>query len=284
MHSMEWGDLRIFLAAVRAGSYSAAALELGINRTTIGRRVASLEAALGLTLFRDTPSGHEPTEDGRLLLESAARVEAEIADLERRLGSGVRRPTRIRIASSAGIATEFLAELGEFQQQRPDVTLELLGALDPIEAVSDRKAELAIALVRNPPLRLAGVQVATLSQAPYARRDCASDRQLGWGQEMEAALPGQWTAANPTGAWNPAKLTSLNNWPQLKQAAIAGMGRAWLWCFAADREPSLERLAAPDRRWDSSLWLLHWGGAPPAPALADLIVFLDEILRRRIGE
>ena len=281
---MDWSDLRIFLVAARAGSYTAAAHELGINRTTVGRRVAGLEAALGVTLFRETPFGFEPTEDGHLLLDCAAGMERETARLAERLGRNARGLSRIRIASSAGIATEFLPELARFQAERDDISIEMLGALDPVDAVSQRRADLAIALLRVPPRRLAGVQVGHLSQAVYARRDGATDRQLGWGQEVEIALPGQWTAANPTGARAAAESASFNSWPQLKQAVIAGLGRASLWCFAADAEPSLERLAPPDRRWDSSLWLLRWGAAPPAPALADLIAFLDAALRSRLGD
>lgn len=280
---MEWSDLRIFLAAARAGSYTAAAPELGVNRTTIGRRIAALEKALGATLFRETPFGHEPTEDGRLLLESAVRIEAELAGLEGVIGHGGQQASRIRIASSAGIATEFLPELGRFQQERPHVAIELLGALDPVEAVSQRRAELAIALLRNPPQRLTGMQVGTISQALYARHSTAADRQLGWGQEMEMALPGQWTAANPAGAWNPDKLASFNSWSQLKEAVLAGLGRAWLWSFAADAEPTLQRVAPPERRWDTTLWLLHWSAAPPSPALSDLIAFLGVALKQRIS-
>jgi len=83
---MEWSDLKIFLAAVRAGSYTAAGRQLGVNRTTVGRRIDALEAALGVELFRETPRGHEPSRDGEHLLAAATRIERELGELTERLG------------------------------------------------------------------------------------------------------------------------------------------------------------------------------------------------------
>lgn len=281
---MEWGDLRVFLAAVRAGSYTRAGRKLGINRTTVGRRINALESALGVALFQETPTGPEPTRTGQLLLTGAADIEARIDTLLRDIRSPEAPYETIRIASSAGIASEFLPELDAFQQVDPHAAIELIGALDPLEAVTQRTADLAIALVRRPPLRLAGTQVALLSQARYAARNGARTRELGWGREIEAAIPGQWTAANPTGEEAEASgATRFNNWLQLKQAVLAGLGQASLWCFAADNEPGLQQLAGPDPRNDSPLWLLYRAKTPPSPRLLQLIAFLDNALRQRLG-
>lgn len=274
----------MFLVAVRSGSYTAAAPLLGVNRTTVGRRVAELEAALGLTLFRDTPGGYEPTPEGALLLGTARRIEAEVERLRAALGSHDPVASPIRIASSAGLAAEFLPELAAFQRERPAVAIELSGALDPLAAVTERRADLAIALTRSPPRRLAGVRVGVLAQAPYARHEGAADRALGWGHEVEQALPGGWTAANPVRPGRPAPGdASFNSFPALKQAVIAGLGRASLWCFAADPEPALVRLAHPEPRWSAALWLLHRAAAPPTAAMAELIAFLETAIARRIA-
>src|SRR5207302_337036 len=126
----------------RTGSYTAAGPVLGLNRTTVGRRIDSLETALGMSLFRDSPAGPEPTPEGRILLESATRIEAEIERMGSLLRIQAEAPTHVRIASSAGIAVEFLLEIAEFQADRTDVGIELLGALDPLEAVTQRRADL----------------------------------------------------------------------------------------------------------------------------------------------
>lgn len=281
---MEWSDLRIFLAAVRAGSYTAAGRQLGINRTTVGRRIEALESALEIELFHETPRGPAPTRSGETLLAAATAIEAEIDSLLVALDRPDRTSAPIRIASSAGIGIEFLDALQTFQAGNPLVPIELLGELDPVDAVTYRRADLAIAILRTPPRRLAGVEVTTLSQAPYGLKGRASDRALGWGHEVDHALPGQWTSANLSGtAAEDARQPTFNNWPQLKQAVLAGFGTASLWCFAADTEPALERLAPPDPRHDYPLWLLHRAKSPPAPGLQRLVRFLEEALRDRFS-
>lgn len=281
---MEWNDLEVYLAAVRTGSYTAAGRQLGINRTTVGRRVEALEQSMGVPLFEQSAVGYSPTLAGSRLLEAAEAIEREVTDMVQDLGAIGRRSAPIRIAGSGGIATEFLPELAEFRRANPDVPVELLGELDPLAAVSQRRADLGIALVRSPPLRLAGVEVAALSQATYCKRGATLLEPLGWGFEFDAALPGgAWAAANPSGeAANAAGIVTCNNWSQLKASVLAGLGTASLWCFAGDAQPDLQRLTDPEPHGDCPLWLVHRAKAPPGPGLARLIAFLSHSLAARL--
>ncbi|MBS0474261.1 MAG: LysR family transcriptional regulator [Proteobacteria bacterium] len=282
---MEWGDLEVFLAAVRTGSYTAAARQLDVNRTTVGRRVEALERTLGVPLFEQTPLGYAPTQAGARLLAAAEAIEREVAAMTRDIGVLGRRVAPIRIAGSGGLAAAFLPELAAFRRANPDVSVELLGELDPLDAVTQRRADLGLALVRSPPLRLAGVEIGTLDQAVYGRKGLTDLPPLGWGYEFDAALPGgPWVSANPAGeAAQAAGLATCNDWAQLIQAVLAGLGTASLWCFAADAESTLERLSEPDPRHDCPLWLIHRAKAPPGPGLARLIAFLREAIGARIA-
>lgn len=58
---MDWDDLRIFLAVARADSLSGAGRRLGVDASTVGRRIARLERATGVALFHKTPQGYSPT-------------------------------------------------------------------------------------------------------------------------------------------------------------------------------------------------------------------------------
>lgn len=87
---MEWSDLEVFLAAVRTGSYTAAGRQLGINRTTIGRRVEALEKSLGLPLFEKNPVGYAPNAAGARLLATAEAVEREVASMLHDIGAAAR--------------------------------------------------------------------------------------------------------------------------------------------------------------------------------------------------
>lgn len=280
---MQWDDLRFYLAAVRAGSYTAAGRRLGVNRTTIGRRVEALERTLGVPIFHETPRGPEPTAQGAILLEAAARIEAEIDAMQARIAPEANRPDILRIAGSGGIASEFAGELHAFRSKMPGVSIELSGELDPVAAVTYRRADLGIAIMRRPPRRLAGVEIAILSQASYGLCDTEGLGQLGWGHEIDTALPGQWITSNPTGPEAEAMgLITFNSWPQMKHAVLSGFGKAKLWRFAADVETTLERLDDPDPRDEYPLWLIHRAKAPPSPALSGLIAFLQERLTDRL--
>jgi len=274
---MEWSDLKIFLAAVRAGSYTAAGPQVGVNRTTVGRRVAALEAAVGRPLFLEAPTGPQPTAEGQMVLEAALRIEAEVAAMLTAIGLAPPNPVPIRIAGSAGLAGEVLEMLASAEMP----AVELVSGLDPIDAVTRRRADLAIALVRAVPRRLSGVHVGLVAQAVYARRESAGHGRLGWGPEVENALPRHWTAANIADQGDVIGL--FNSWGDLKMAVLAGMGRAWLPCFIAEPDPRLVRVGAPDPRFETGLWLLHRADAPRSAGAVQFMETLAASLAGRLS-
>jgi DNA-binding transcriptional LysR family regulator len=274
---MDWSDLKIFLGAVRAGSYTAAAPLLGVNRTTVGRRVAALEKGVGRPLFLEAPTGPEPTAEGHLVLEAALRIEAEVASLMTVIGTAIPHEASVRVASSAGLAAEVLEAMGG-----PDSPpVELVSALDPIDAVTRRKADLALALVRSVPRRLTGLSVGPVAQAPYMLRDAQDLPAMAWGAEVENALPRHWTAANL--APDSHSASRFNSWTDLKAAVLAGIGQAWLPCFIADAEPRLVRIGPPDPRFETGLWLLHRTDTPPSAAALRLMDHAAERLGERLA-
>jgi DNA-binding transcriptional LysR family regulator len=88
--SMEWSDLRIFLAIARKGTLGAAARSLGLTQPTMGRRLRALETAVGHTLFQRTAQGFVPTDEGAAVLAHAERIEEEVLAFQRQL-AGMRR-------------------------------------------------------------------------------------------------------------------------------------------------------------------------------------------------
>src|SRR5205085_9568565 len=75
MAEFDWNDLKSFLAVARSGRLTAAAARLGLDHSTLSRRLAGLEHALGAKLFDRSPSGYTPTDEGRRLLASAEAME-----------------------------------------------------------------------------------------------------------------------------------------------------------------------------------------------------------------
>lgn len=76
MTMMDWNDLRHFLAVAETGSTLAARRQLAISQTTVARRIAALEAALGVRLFERRQAGYRLTKAGEALIEPARAVAA----------------------------------------------------------------------------------------------------------------------------------------------------------------------------------------------------------------
>ncbi|MDA0998749.1 MAG: LysR family transcriptional regulator, partial [Proteobacteria bacterium] len=82
---MEWDDLRIFLAVAKSGSLAGAARALGVNHSTVFRRINAFEDKQGVRMFERLASGYALTTAGEEMQASALRVEAEIERLDRRI-------------------------------------------------------------------------------------------------------------------------------------------------------------------------------------------------------
>lgn len=149
MQDMNWDDLRIFLALARKGKLSTAATATGMDATTIGRRIARLETALGARLFELGPQGHVLTAQGRALLPAAETAErGALIGLNSVTGARAKLAGLIRVSLSEGFGTSVVARrLHDFRQAHPDVAVELAissGFLSP----SKREADIAIMLAR----------------------------------------------------------------------------------------------------------------------------------------
>ncbi len=82
---MSWDDLRYVLAVARHSSLSGAARALGVNHSTVFRRIGAIEDRLKVRLFERLSSGYVPTPAGQEAFTAAKEVEAEMTALERRI-------------------------------------------------------------------------------------------------------------------------------------------------------------------------------------------------------
>jgi DNA-binding transcriptional LysR family regulator len=124
---MDWDDLRYFLAVVEHGSTKRAAVALKVDQTTCARRIASLEAALGLELFRREVGGYKQTADAVALQRAAENVGRAAGAFEAE-AAGRRRTAaqRIRLTSEGFFApTVIVPAVARFTQLNPDVQVEI---------------------------------------------------------------------------------------------------------------------------------------------------------------
>jgi DNA-binding transcriptional LysR family regulator len=128
MPGLDWSDLRYALAIGQGGSLAAAARQLGVNHTTVLRRLDALEARLGARLFERQRQGYQPTEAGALLLEQARRMADQADEIERRvLGRDRELTGELRVTTAFVVMEHLLPDpLARFARAYPGIEVEVL--------------------------------------------------------------------------------------------------------------------------------------------------------------
>jgi molybdate transport repressor ModE-like protein len=172
---IDWDDVRYFLAVARGGSIRAAAARLGVNHSTVLRRIAQLEERLGALMFEKLPSGYRLTTAGEEVLELADRMEASSHQLETRVfgrDQSVRGLLRMTLAPT--LATHLLMpDLTDFARLYPDIEMEIL-AYGELANLTNREADVAIRVVydrKTLPLNLHSLKGPELFGGVYMSRD-----------------------------------------------------------------------------------------------------------------
>src|SRR5215468_826371 len=106
---LDWNDVRFFLAVARRRTLARAAAALRVDQTTVGRRIASLEARLGVSLFTRSSGTFQPSRAGRSVLEAAERMEEAALELRSRAaGEQSGSVAEIRVATTESLAQAFV--------------------------------------------------------------------------------------------------------------------------------------------------------------------------------
>ncbi|MBB3258563.1 DNA-binding transcriptional LysR family regulator [Paraburkholderia sp. WP4_3_2] len=264
---MNWDDLRYFLEVARTQRASAAAKRLGVDHTTVARRVRELETALGTVLFdKSRAGGFVLTAEGQRLLAYADAVETTVQSASEQFALGAQSLSgHVRVGSTEGFGCFFLApQLARFTGKHPDMSIDLL-PVPHFVSLSKREADLAVMLERpergqyvytklcDYRLRLYGTPEYLQQHAPIR---CAADlRQhafinyvadLAFSHEL---LYLERTAPNVT-----ASLCSTSVIAQY-HAALQGSALAILPCFMAEPDPRLVSILPDEVMVTRRFWL-----------------------------
>ena len=185
MPDLDWSDLRHALAIGQAGTLAGAARQLGVNATTVQRRLEALEQRLGARLFDRLRSGYQPTEAGAVLLEQARRMADQADEIERRvLGRDRELTGPLRVATAFVVMEHLLPRpLADFAQAYPGIEVEVVeNAIlvdlsrrhtDNSSDWAHREADVALRLSSNVAEHLVGRQLGMTQCRVYARRGAA---------------------------------------------------------------------------------------------------------------
>jgi len=169
---LNWDDIRVFLAVARSGRFITAGQKLGIDHTTVARRITSLETSMGSRLLDRSPRGVALTLEGKRLLGHAMRVEEEmlsaaedVAHADERLAGPV------RLATPAGLGTYIIApEVASFIKSYPDIELSLIPETKAF-SLAAREADILVGLNRPMHGNLVSQRLADYWLGLYASQD-----------------------------------------------------------------------------------------------------------------
>src|SRR5215469_14000417 len=257
---LDWNDVRFFLAVARRRTLARAAAALGVDQTTVGRRIASLEARMGVSLFIRSAGVFAPSRAGRGVLEAAERMEEAARELRSRAAG--EEITTIRVATTESIAGTFIVPaVQSLRASHPHIQVTVTTGWAQVD-LRKGEADLAVRLVRPTDPRLACRRLADFRLRLYASRGYLSGRPAPTTLAGESLIA--FEEALPLGTRHPfarlpmegGTLVLLSNSQHaLLAGAAAGLGIVQLPTFLADAHPDLVRVF-PEVEEPYSVWLV----------------------------
>jgi DNA-binding transcriptional LysR family regulator len=161
----EWNDLRVFLTVARLGTISLAGERLGIEHSTVSRRIDRLESKLGVVLFDRRRSGYTLTDAGCKLIPHAEKMESALLEaIEASVGQAEFVEGTVRVGTPEAFGIHVLApSLAALRQAHPRLQVELM-AQPQFPSLVSREVEILVTL--EPP-EMGRYKVSRLGQVDY---------------------------------------------------------------------------------------------------------------------
>lgn len=291
---LDWDDLRVFLAVHRKRSHAGAARALRVASTTVGRRIASLEAQAGARLFSRTPDGLVPTGAARALLARAERIEAEALEAERELAGADQRPTgTVKVTCGDGFATYVLCPgLPAFLAAHPGLTVEVRAEVRALD-LTRGEADVALRLFRPREASLvarrlgleryglfAGPAYLDRRGAPRSTSDLSGHDLVLYDRDLDRMSTQAWLRRTAAGARVAARCSNTST---LQAACAAGAGIALVTRSYVRGDPRfvrvLPRLEPPPRE----IWAATHQDLRGSARVVAALRWLEELVRESEG-
>jgi len=273
---LQWDDVRYFLALSRAGNLSRAARWLGVEHSTVSRRVDALEQTLGLKLFDRLPRGWVLTDEGHALTVQASRLDDEAQAFARLAVGASAIEGTVRVSAPPVLASHVLVpRLAGCREAWSGIRLEVIG--EAREANLARgEADLALRMSRPTAPGLVVRKIGVLRYGLYAApewrtRQAAEWVFLGYDESLSEVPQQRWLAQ--IAGERPFVFRS-NDLSALVQAALAGLGVTAIPHVLAANMPGLVALPDTLAPTERSLWLVMHPDTKRSPRvrlMADLV-------------
>ncbi len=249
---MDWETVRAFVAVAREGTLTAAATQLGVNASTVHRRVAALEADLESRLFHKTQRGYLLTQAGEAALSHAIAAEESLLSLRRAvIGTDHEVRGRVRVTLPDTLLSTIAPLLSAFRATCPRVVLEVQASTALLDLRSDVDVALRIGI--DPPDGAISRRLASVPWGRYRNANACADAPwiaLGGMQRIPAVRDWQPGPGDAPAAFEVEGVADALAF--LRSGPYQGL----LPAYCGEASPALVRVGAwhPDRR--TALWLL----------------------------
>jgi DNA-binding transcriptional LysR family regulator len=285
MNRIDWNDIAFFLVVCRMGSLSAAARKLGVEHTTVGRRITALEKALGSRLFDRSRDGYVPSARGAEIRAMAEDMENAADALARRAeGGDARVGGTLRVTATETLSAHFLVPcLPRLMTLHPDLRIEVVADNSTL-SLARREADVALRLMRPTGGALVARAIGKVGYGVYASKDFCRKYGakpgtfepdiypvIGFDEAFADVPLARWLAAAcaPVGA---TPVLVSNSLASQYAAVAAGIGAGVMPSYMAERDKRLVCLLPPARVQRSDLWIVYHRDVRE---LARLRVFAD---------
>ncbi len=291
---LDWNDLRYFLAVADQGSTLAAGRSMRVSQTTVARRIAALEEALGHRLFEKRQAGYVLTPDGEVLLGRARQVETAADDFAEASAALARDSSgTVRITTQEIFANTLLAPmLRELHERHPEIVIEVDTQQELLE-LGEGQADIALrSTAQEPPSGTVGRRLciddwtlycsreyAAIHGVPRTRDDLTKHAIIGGGGGKLWLHYEAWLRSlglEKQVAMHHSTSTGLLS------GVRSGFGLAVLPCVIADADPDLIRCLPPRDGHGREMWLLTHERVRHTPRVRLAIDFLYERLMRHV--
>lgn len=264
---MNWNDLRYFVELARQKRMLHVGRKLGVDHTTVARRIEQLEKDLGCKLFESAPDGYRLTDAGARLANHAELVESTVERMcEEVAGESVTVSGTVRIGVPEGLGTHFLApRLGALFEANPDIQIEIL-SLPRFPSLATREADIIVSLSQPENSRCVAARLTDFSYGLFAtpeylakhgpithRSDLHSHPLIGYVPDyLPSPLLDYMDELQPEGGG--LRFSSTGMLAQL-EACKAGYGVAVLAHYLVV-DSGLVEILPEEMHWERSFWIM----------------------------
>lgn len=286
-----WDDIRIFLAVARQGGLASASNQLGVNHTTVARRLTNLETSLRAKLVTRSPAGVTLTPAGQKFVQHAERIEFEALSAQQQVCVDGMVSGKVRLATREGVGAWLICpKVAQLSRRYPDLKLELVSEARTVSLLK-RDADITISLQYPSQSRvivqkLVDYRLGLFASASYLREfgpintvEELSRHDVLWYLDdyvdIDEQRYMQRIVANSRAGFRATNILAQY------VALTAGMGVGIIPVYQAGQDPALVRVLPDEIEEMRTYWLSVHPDAQGMPHVRAVIDFILEVIREK---